>query len=97
MFTDIIGFQWDDGNLEKNWLKHHITNAEAEQVLFNKPLVIAEDQIHSSTQEQRWVALGQTNTKEFLTIIFTIRKQYIRIISARSMSKKERNAYEKNT
>ena len=34
---DVIGFQWDDGNADKNWKRHRVTQAEAEQVFFNKP------------------------------------------------------------
>ncbi|MCP5063929.1 MAG: BrnT family toxin, partial [Ignavibacteriae bacterium] len=29
---DIEGFQWDKGNIEKNWLKHKVLNNECEQV-----------------------------------------------------------------
>lgn len=93
----LLGFQWDSGNLEKNWLKHRITNLEAEQVFFNKPLVISEDSKHSSQKEQRFVVLGQTHQQKLLTIVFTTRHKYIRIISARPMSSKERTFYETTT
>ena len=36
----ITGFQWDQGNLEKNWLKHGVSPLECEQVFFNQPLVV---------------------------------------------------------
>jgi len=96
-FSDLQGFQWDSGNRDKNWLKHGIRAAEAEQVFFNQPLVIGEDRTHSSKAEQRWVAFGRTTNRKLLTIIFTVRAKSIRIISARSMSKKERHTYEKNS
>lgn len=89
----IDGFQWDQGNKDKNWLKHHVTFTEAEQVFFNQPLIIQTDHKHTKI-ERRLLIAGQTNHGRHLTIILTIRKNHIRIISARDMSKKERNAYE---
>ena len=97
IFKDIKGFQWDSGNIYKNWLKHNVTNKECEQVFFNEPLVIAKDEKHSQT-ENRWYVLGKTNSKRKLFVVFTIRKDLIRIISARDMTKKERKFYnEKDT
>ena len=34
------GFQWDEGNAEKNWVQHHVSQGEAEQVFFNHPVVV---------------------------------------------------------
>ena len=36
------GFQWDEGNAEKNWIKHRVSRVEIEQAFFNHPLVVAE-------------------------------------------------------
>jgi len=33
------GFDWDQGNIEKNWLKHKVSPVECEQVFFNQPLI----------------------------------------------------------
>ena len=88
------GFQWDKGNSLKNWLKHGVTQGEAEEVFFNEPLLLFEDEKHS-THEDRAVAFGHTNERRYLIVAFTIRNNWIRIISARNMNKKERVAYEK--
>ncbi|MFA5945783.1 MAG: BrnT family toxin [Patescibacteria group bacterium] len=45
--------------------------------------------------EPRWYALGKTNEGRLLFLAFTIRHEKIRIISARDMSKHERQAYAK--
>lgn len=87
-----IGFQWDKDNIEKNWLKHKVSPVECEQVFFNKAL-FAEDVKHSQ-REKRYYALGLTNNRRLLFVAFTIRRNRIRIISARNMSKKERKIYE---
>lgn len=88
------GFDWDKSNRYKNWEKHKVDFRECEEVFFNKPLKITYDRRHSQ-DELRFAALGQTNRSRKLLIIFTIRKNKIRIISARSQSKKERRTYEK--
>ena len=86
------GFQWDKGNSDKNWLRHQVTKNECEQVFFNKPTIVADDKKHSQI-ENRWYLLGQTDTHRLLFVVFTIRKNLIRVISARNMNKRERNIY----
>lgn len=89
----LTGFDWDDGNRDKNWQKHHVSTGECEEVFFNLPLLLNEDPGHSQA-EPRFLVLGQTNTGRLLFIAFTIREEKIRIISARDMSQKERKMYE---
>lgn len=86
------GFEWNDGNINKNWLKHKVSPAECEQVFFNRPLVIQDDKKHSEA-EKRFYAIGRTDSKRNLFIAFTIRNKRIRVISARDMSRKEREVY----
>jgi uncharacterized protein len=87
-------FEWSTGNIDKNWIKHKVSNTECEQVFFNEPLLIVVDEKHSQ-KEKRFHALGRTENSRLLFISFTIRNNNIRIISARNMSKKERQYYEK--
>ena len=37
-FEKFTGFQWDEGNKNKNLIKHQVENWECEQVFFNEPL-----------------------------------------------------------
>ncbi len=90
---NIKGFQWDKGNIEKNRLKHKVLNFECEQVFFNDPLIVADDIKHSQNKKRRYV-LGRTDLNRKLFIVFTIRNNLIRIISARDMTKKERKIYD---
>lgn len=97
-FDKIEGFQWDKGNIDKNLQKHGISNNESEQIFFNEPLIVAGwESIHSTSDEIRYFALGKTNSNKQLTVIFTIRENLIRIISARLMSKKEKEIYHEKT
>lgn len=89
-----IEFEWDDANREKNWIKHQVTVIEVEQVFFNQQLVILEDEKHSQ-DEVRLSVYGITDQKRLLNVIITLRAKKIRIISARDMSRKERQEYAK--
>jgi len=93
-FAAVTGFEWDEGNSMKNE-KHSVSDAEAEQVFFNEPLLVLEDSAHSAS-EARWHALGQTSEHRLLHVTFTLRADgtRVRIISARPMHRKERKAYE---
>lgn len=88
------GFDWDEGNLRKNWEKHAVTVSECEQVFFNRPLLARPDEGHS-VDESRHYVLGRTDAGRGLFLVFTIRNELIRVISARYMSRKERWSYEK--
>ncbi len=94
-FEKLAGFEWDQGNIDKNRIKHNVENWECEQIFFNDPLIILDDPKHSIA-EKRFAAFGRTNTGRFLVIIFTIRGKLIRVISAREMKRKERSFYEEN-
>lgn len=87
------GFDWDEGNLHKSREKHGVSAAECEQVFFHRPLVTAPDEKHSE-QERRFYALGHTDAGRPLFMVFTLRGQLIRVISARDMNRKERKTYE---
>ena len=86
------GFQWDDGNAEKNWIKHRVSLGETEEIFLNQPLVVADDDAHS-TGEDRFYALGQTNRRRLLFVVFTIRRRLLQVVSARDMTKREREVY----
>lgn len=90
-----IAFDWDKGNTDKNLHEHNVLNRETEEIFSDESLQIFEDVKHSH-KEQRFVAYGATNLNRKLTIVFTLRKQNIRVISARDQNKKERTTYEKN-
>ena len=92
IFEKIEGFSWDKGNSEKNWLKHKVTKQETEQVFFNRPILVFDDEKHSKN-ERRFYLLGRTDLDKKLFVVFTTRKNLIRIISARDMNKKEREIY----
>ena len=91
----VLGFEWDGGNARKSVEKHQVSQAEAEQIFFNQPLLLLHDPKHCQ-QELRYHALGKTDDERCLHITFTLRAgaTLIRVISARDMHRKEREYYE---
>lgn len=87
-----VAFEWDDGNVDKNWEQHGVRASECEEVFFNQPLLVHDDPRHS-TGESRHLALGQTHAGRRLCVAFTQRGDRIRVISARDMSRRERRSY----
>ena len=88
------GFDWDDGNLDKNWELHRVAFWEAEEVFFNSPLIVRSDPSHHPT-EPRYLALGQSDAGRLLFVAFTVRSSLIRVISTRDMTRSESRAYAK--
>ena len=92
LLFQVEGFEWDQSNIEKNWEKHRVSYLECEEVFFNQPLLVQEDEIHSKF-EPRYYVLGRSNDGRHLFIVFTIRRNKIRVILARNMSRRERRIY----
>lgn len=86
------GFDWDSANADKIWDKHRVSRRECEQIFFNQPLIVADDEDHSEV-EHRFYGLGQTDAGRRLFAVFTIRGDLIRVISARDMSRRERRVF----
>ncbi len=89
--AELDGFEWDAGNSDKNWLRHKVRQAEAEQVLLNRPLVLAVALKHVA--ESRFLAFGRTDAARQLAVVFTARANRVRVISARPLSRPERRIY----
>jgi len=90
----VKGFDWDGGNLDKSFEKHGIGPNQSEEVFLDENLLQINDIKHSK-QEKRNIVIGETFMGSILFVVFAIRKNKIRIISARKANKKERRLYEK--
>ncbi len=91
--TNCTGFQWDKGNINKNFIRRRVEHWECEQVFFSEPLFVLAD-VKYSLREKRYAAFGRTNAGRLLAVIFTVRGKLIRVISARDMNRRERKFYE---
>jgi uncharacterized DUF497 family protein len=92
-FSDVVGFERDQGNATKNGNKHDVTQGECEEVFFHEPMFVGPDELHSGP-EARYYLLGRTNTDRHLFLVFTIRNDLIRVFSARTMIRSERHMLE---
>ena len=86
----ITGFDWDKGNRGK-CAKHGVSIDEIEAI-FQATSVMVKP-AHSAT-EPRFKAIGKTAAGRYLFLVFAIRGDKIRPISARYMHRKEIQKYE---
>ena len=87
----IAAFDWDEANREKS-LKHGVTWQEAEECFLNRHFVF--DSKKGALAERRWLLLGVTLKERRFAVVFTLRGEKARVISARPMGRKERRVYE---
>ena len=92
--NETVEFEWDKWNLDKSYLKHGITPKEAEEVFVREDSFVVADVKHSQ-KEDRFIILGKSLSNKNLFVVFTLRENKIRIISARRMHRKEVSRYEK--
>lgn len=92
--SGIKEFEWDKGNIDKSYEKHEIAPNESEEVFLDENLKVLRDVKHSR-KEERFIALGRTFENKLLFAVFTIRKDKIRVVSARPANRKEKKHYEK--
>ncbi len=86
-------FQWNFGNVEKILGKHGIPSGEIEEC-FREPSFFWDDEKHSTPEEKRFFLLGETKAGKRLAVVYTLRGEAIRVITARPMDRKERHIYE---
>jgi uncharacterized DUF497 family protein len=88
-----MDFEWDRDKAKKNQKKHGVSFDEASTVFADPLSSTIHDPLHSD-EEDRYVILGESNRKRLLVVVFTDRDDRIRIISARTATRKEREDYE---
>ena len=86
-----IVFEWDDEKEKSNIRKHGISFSTAAFV-FNDPYRIEYYDESHSEEEDRYATIGMVGN--VLTVIYTIRGEHHRIISARIATNAERRRYE---
>lgn len=87
-------FEWDPDKEQSNVRKHRIGFTEA-MTVFNDPFEMTiEDRAHS-LDEERFLSLGTSEAGNMLVVSYTERHgERIRIIGARTASRRERRQYE---
>lgn len=87
-------FEWDEQKEELNIRKHHISFNIAKRV-FNDINRIEIYDVQHSIDEDRYNTIGMV--EDVLFVVYTERKETIRLISARLATEKERSLYYDNS
>ena len=83
-------FEWDETKNKRNQVIHGISFELAAYVFEDEWHLVIYDEKHS-TDEDRYIAIGLV--EDVLFVVFTERKDKIRIISARLATEQERRLY----
>ena len=89
----MIQFEWDPAKAKMHFRKHGIAFREAATVL-RDPLGITIFDPDHSDEEDRFITFGFSAAVRLLMVAHTERGEEIRIISARRLTRAEREAYE---
>jgi uncharacterized DUF497 family protein len=87
-FLTPIGFEWDEDKSGTNLTKHGIDFEDASEVFYGPVILKASNR----NNEERWIAVGKSHGR-IVSVIFTRRKELIRVISARHPRQHEERAY----
>jgi len=91
-------FEWDTKKEKINMLKHGITFEQASYV-FADPFALNKYDDEHSENEDRWILLGRSLNETIIVVVHTFRDidgtEFVKIISARKATKKEKQAYQK--
>jgi len=90
-------FEWDPDKARSNQIKHGVGFEEA-ATIFKDPRALSIFDDEHSTNEDRWVTMGISNTGKLLTVCHTFQKNdedivAIRIFSGRKATKIEIEQY----
>ena len=88
-----MDFEWDSGKAKENETKHGVSFVEASEVFGDDHSSTVPDPDHSE-DEERYLIFGVSKNGRYLVVSYTEREERIRLISARSMTPRERRAYE---
>jgi uncharacterized protein len=91
----VLLFEWDPNKAKENLETHGISFDEASTAFGDTLSLAIYDPLHSE-KEDRFVLIGNSYRNRLLVVVHTERGDYIRLISARKATNKERKQYEEN-
>jgi len=86
-------FEWNENKAASNLSKHEVSFEEAKTV-FDDPLYVEFYDPDHSEDEERYLIVGESNRGRLLIVSYTKRGDSVRLISAREVTRTEREAYE---
>jgi len=91
----VLLFEWDPNKATENLETHGVSFDEASTAFRDTLSLTTYDPLHSE-EEDRFVLIGSSHRSRLLVVVHTERYDFIRLISARKATKKERKQYEEN-
>ena len=82
---------FDSRKAQRNLLKHGVSFDEALTALYDPIALCREDP--DAVGEERWVLTGMSSLPRLLTVVYAVRGESIRLISARKSTQREENFY----
>jgi uncharacterized DUF497 family protein len=86
-------FEWDEEKAAANLAKHGVSFKEAKTV-FDDPLYVDFYDPDHSSDEHRYIIIGESQQRRLLIVSYTERDNVIRLISVREVTRSERETYE---
>lgn len=86
----MLEFEWDEEKRQSNLKKHGVDLIQARQIFEGYTVEFADNRYNYG--EERFVAIGQAGV-QVLTVVYTVRSEVIRLISARKATKDETRIY----
>lgn len=91
MHTEPIAIEYDPEKSAANVRKHGVGFQEASSALLDPNALAQEDR--DVEGEPRWILLGMSAAGRLLTVVYTLRGDNVRLISARRATRKEAQTY----
>ncbi len=85
-------FEWDEDKATSNRSKHGVSFEEAKTVFDDLFYVDFYDPDHSE-DEERYIIVGESSRGRLLIVSYTERDDSMRLVSAREVTRTEREAY----
>jgi uncharacterized DUF497 family protein len=89
-----VSYEWDPAKARANFAKHGVRFADAVTVLEDDLALTMRDP--ASDEEERWIALGRNDLGRVIVVVYTWRKDNVRLISARPATAREKSQYEEH-
>lgn len=87
-----VAFEWGEVKARANYRKHGVHFADAVSAFEDDAAITIPDE--DSDQEERFVTVGRDAFARLLVLVYTWRGENIRLISARTATRRETKGYE---
>jgi len=89
-----VSYEWDPAKARANFAKHGVRFADAVTVLEDDLALTMRDP--ASDEEERWITLGRDGLGRLIVVVYTWRRENVRLISARPATAREKSQYEEH-